>query len=34
MARAGFEECTPSDVGLSRSKRIWRFVPGRRWYSW
>jgi hypothetical protein len=34
MARAGFEECTPADMGLRRSKRIWRLVPGRRWYSW
>lgn len=34
MARAGFEECALSDVGIRRLKRIWRVVPGRRWYSW
>lgn len=34
MADAGFEECRLRDLGLDRRRRIWRFVPGRRWYSW
>jgi len=34
MSDAGFEECRLRDVGLDRIRRIWRSVPGRRWYSW
>jgi hypothetical protein len=33
MMDAGFTEVLPSQVGLKCSGRLWRSVPGRRWYS-
>jgi hypothetical protein len=33
MVNAGFTEVLPSQMGLDCSGRLWRSVPGRRWYS-
>lgn len=33
MRAAGFHEELPSGVGLKTRGRLWRDVPGRRWYS-
>jgi hypothetical protein len=33
MTEAGFTETLPHELGMPRQKRLWRTVPGRRWYS-
>ncbi len=33
MSEAGFAEVKPAELGLNCQKRLWRPVPGRRWYS-
>lgn len=33
MTKAGFNEVLPSQLGLNNQERLWRTVPGRRWYS-
>lgn len=33
MQNAGFTEVLPEQVGLEFPGRLWRSVPGRRWYS-
>jgi hypothetical protein len=33
MNRAGYRELMPQEVGVECPKRLWRPVPGRRWYS-
>lgn len=33
MQNAGYREVLPSSVGVDCSERLWRPVPGRRWYS-
>jgi hypothetical protein len=33
MVNAGYTEVLPSQVGLDWAGRLWRSVPGRRWYS-
>ena len=33
MRNAGYREILPKEVGVSCNGRLWRAVPGRRWYS-
>lgn len=33
MTEAGFDEATPESLGLPVSERLWRSVPGRRWFA-
>jgi len=33
MSNAGYQELKPSEVGIDYPERLWRRVPGRRWYS-
>jgi hypothetical protein len=33
MNNAGYRELMPQEVGLECKERLWRPVPGRRWYS-
>ncbi len=33
MNQAGFSEVMPEELGLPSKRRLWRSVPGRRWYS-
>jgi hypothetical protein len=33
MKAAGFSEAKPRDLGIACKGRLWRQVPGRRWYS-
>jgi hypothetical protein len=33
MSNAGYRELEPQEVGIESSERLWRPVPGRRWYS-
>jgi hypothetical protein len=33
MARAGFAEVMPETLGVPVKGRLWRFVPGRRWFA-
>jgi hypothetical protein len=33
MSEAGFVEVKPAELGLACEGRLWRPVPGRRWYS-
>lgn len=33
MKAAGYKEAKPTSVGVKCSGRLWRSVPGRRWYS-
>jgi hypothetical protein len=33
MNNAGYRELEPQEVGVESSERLWRPVPGRRWYS-
>lgn len=33
MAEAGFSEVSPDSLGLPISDRLWRSVPGRRWFA-
>jgi hypothetical protein len=33
MRDAGYREVTPSDLGLPLVGRLWRKVPGRRWFA-
>lgn len=33
MTNAGYQELMPSELGIDCADRLWRPVPGRRWYS-
>jgi hypothetical protein len=33
MNNAGYRELMPQEIGVECPKRLWRPVPGRRWYS-
>ena len=33
MTDAGYDELRPHEIGLGGRGRLWRDVPGRRWYS-
>src|SRR5262245_51414362 len=33
MQQAGFDEVMPEALGLPVTKRLWRSVPGRRWFA-
>lgn len=33
MKQAGFNEVMPQSLGLTSDKRLWRHVPGRRWFA-
>jgi len=33
MSNAGYRELLPTTLGIGCSGRLWRSVPGRRWYS-
>ncbi len=33
MDQAGFDEVTPASLGLPVPERLWRSVPGRRWFA-
>ncbi|MBM3982077.1 MAG: site-specific DNA-methyltransferase [Planctomycetes bacterium] len=33
MREAGFRETMPADLGLPLGERLWRSVPGRRWFA-
>jgi hypothetical protein len=33
METAGFDEVSPESLGLPVSERLWRSVPGRRWFA-
>lgn len=33
MDAAGFEEVSPKSLGLPLTERLWRSVPGRRWFA-
>jgi hypothetical protein len=33
MMNAGYQEISPNDLGVKCHGRLWRPVPGRRWYS-
>jgi hypothetical protein len=33
MDQAGFDEVSPASLGLPVSDRLWRAVPGRRWFA-
>jgi hypothetical protein len=33
MTEAGFEEVLPAALGISTDERLWRSVPGRRWFA-
>lgn len=33
MSNAGFYELSPESIGIGSTERLWRPVPGRRWYS-
>lgn len=33
MSEAGFEEVPPSSLGVPAKERLWRSVPGRRWFA-
>lgn len=33
MSEAGFREVMPSELGLPLGDRLWRAVPGRRWFA-
>jgi DNA modification methylase len=33
MSEAGYTEIMPSDLGIPVAGRLWRLVPGRRWFA-
>lgn len=33
MSEAGFDEVMPEDLGIPVEGRLWRTVPGRRWFA-
>jgi addiction module HigA family antidote len=33
MNNAGYKEVMPQEIGVESTERLWRTVPGRRWYS-
>ena len=33
MTEAGFDEVSPRSLGLTLESRLWRSVPGRRWFA-
>lgn len=33
MSQAGFDEVMPKDIGIPVEGRLWRTVPGRRWFA-
>jgi hypothetical protein len=33
MEQAGYEEVSPRSLGLPVDNRLWRSVPGRRWFA-
>ncbi len=33
MQDAGFDQVMPESLGISVDERLWRAVPGRRWFA-
>jgi hypothetical protein len=33
MKEAGFDEVMPESLGIPVDERLWRTVPGRRWFA-